>query len=354
MNELLLKKIYNNKRITTEEAYQLFSWDILELGKAADFRRRAVTSEEVGFIIDRIINYTNICEAQCKFCAFHAKAGRVEAYELSMDEICGKIEELVRAGVTQIMLQGGLHPEYTIDNYLKLIGTVKKRFPGIWLHSLSPSELVHAAKKSGVSLDEAVSELNSAGLDSAPGASDILVDEVRKIACENKITTQEWRDVMHSLAKHNMRSSATMTYGMGESDRHRIEHLSVIRDVQDETGIIQAFIPWSFSPAHTQMEHIQPAGSIEYLKIVAVARIFLDNVKYIQAGWLTEGMKIAQIALSMGANDMGGVLTEEVVVKSTGIDTSTSEREMTDIIRNAGKIPVKRDSLYRIIRRYEG
>ncbi len=352
MNDLLKQKIYENERITSEEALELFSWPLLDLAKAGDHRRKLTTEEEVGFIIDRIINYTNICEAQCGFCAFHARAGSVEPYELTIDEILEKAGELDALGGTQVMLQGGLHPDHTIDTYLKMVRTVKERFPGIWLHSFSPSELVHISRKSGLSLDETISELKSAGLDSSPGASDILVDKVRRVACPNKITTGEWCEVMLALAKHDMKSSATMTYGMGESLYDRVEHLSVVRDIQDSTGIIQAFIPWSFSPSNTRMNGIRPASGMDYLRMVSVARIYLDNVKYIQAGWLTEGLKLAQVALTMGANDMGGVLTEEVVVKSTGIETSTNEQEMIRIIRNAGKIPVKRDSLYREIRRY--
>jgi len=352
MKESLKKKIYDNKRITPKEAVELFSWDILELGKAADYRRRIIfPKEDVGFIIDRIINYSNVCEAMCGFCAFHAKAGRIDAYELSVDEILRKVEELDSAGGTQVMLQGGLHPDYMLDKYIEMVKAVKTRYPNIKLHSFSPSELLHIAKKSKLDVDEVLNVLKSAGLDSVPGASDLLVDKIRKKACPNKIKTSEWGKVMLMLKKHNMFSSATMTYGMGETLADRVEHLRVVRDVQDSTGIIRAFIPWSFSPAHTQMENIVPATGIDYLRVVAVSRIFLDNVVYIQAGWLTEGLKLAQVAFAMGANDMGGVLTEEVVVKSTGIETRSSKQEFIDIIKNAGKIPVERDSAYEIIRR---
>lgn len=354
MKEILKQKIYDNKRISPEEAIELFSWNILDLGSAADFRRRTIfPKEDVGFIIDRIINYSNICEAKCAFCAFHAEAGRVQPYELTTDEILAKAEELADAGGTQIMLQGGLHPDYNLDKYIESLRTLKSRFPEIKLHSFSPSELLHISKKANLSLDETLSELKAAGLDSMPGASDILVDSVRSRACPNKISTADWKRVMKALHKHNMFSSATMTYGMGETLAERAEHLSVIRGVQDETGIIRAFIPWSFSPAHTKMEDIIPATGIDYLKVVAVSRIFLDNIVYIQAGWLTEGLKLAQVALAMGANDMGGVLTEEVVVKSTGIETQADKQEFIDIIKNAGKIPVERNSSYQPVRRYE-
>ncbi len=353
MKDSLKQKIYNNKRINPKEALKLLSWDILELGKAADYRRRIIFPEEdVGFIIDRIINYSNICEAKCNFCAFHAKAGRMDPYELTIEEILRKAEELANAGGSQIMLQGGLHPDYILDNYIEMVKAVKSRFPNIKLHSFSPSELLHIAKKSKLDVDEVLYVLQSAGLDSVPGASDLLVDKIRKKACPKKIKTSEWKNVMLALKKHNMFSSATMTYGMGESLADRVEHLNIVRNVQDSTGIIRAFIPWSFSPAHTQMENITPATGVDYLKIVAVSRIFLDNVVYIQAGWLTEGLKIAQVALAMGANDMGGVLTEEVVVKSTGIETRAGKQEFIDLIRNAGKVPVERNSAYEVIKKY--
>jgi cyclic dehypoxanthinyl futalosine synthase len=352
-NNELCHKIYQGDRITLEEALDLFSWDIIDLGKAADMRRKsAYPKAKVGFIIDRIVNFTNICEAACTFCAFHARANLVQSYEMTMDDILRKVEELVAAGGTQVMLQGGLHPDYTLDKYIDMVKTVKNRFPKIYLHSFSPSEIVHISRKSSLSIDTVVKALKEAGLDSVPGASDLLVDRIRAKVSPKKITVDEWRKVIYSLYRNEMRSSATMTYGMGETHEEKIKHLKVIRDVQDATGILQAFIPWSFSPSGTRMENILPATGIDYLKMVAIARIFLDNITYIQAGWLTEGLKLAQIALTMGANDMGGVLMEEVVVKATGIKTSTNHKELIEIIKNAGKIPVQRDSQYRMIRNF--
>jgi cyclic dehypoxanthinyl futalosine synthase len=350
---MLKDKIYSGKRIAPEEALALFSWDLIELGKAADTRRRLVfPKEDVGFIIDRIINYTNVCEAACRFCAFHARANRSQPYELTLETILQKVEELVAAGGTQVMLQGGLHPQYTLENYVALVRAVKDRFPRIYLHSFSPSEIVHMSRKSRIPIRDVVGALKEAGVDSVPGASDLLVDRIRKKVSPNKATVEEWCDVILSLHQHDMQSSATMTYGMGETDAEKIAHLSVVRAIQDRTGCLRAFIPWSFSSAHTCLENIQPATGVEYLKVVAIARIFLDNIIYIQAGWLTEGLKLAQIALAMGANDMGGVLTEEVVVKSTGIETQTNQQEFIDIIKNAGKIPVQRDSEYRVIKEF--
>ena len=354
LNKNYLKtKIESGERISPEEALTLFSWDLIELGKLGDLRRRLIFPEEqAGFIIDRIINYSNICEACCAFCAYHAKANRVPSYELTNEEIIEKVELLKAAGGTQIMLQGGLHPNYRLDRYIEMIELVRTTFPEVFIHSFSPSELVHISRKEGIDISTLLGKFKDAGLDSMPGASDILVDHIRERVSPKKIKTKEWCEVMEALAHYGMMSSATMTYGMGESLEDRIEHLKVVRDTQDKTGVIRAFIPWSFSPASTQIEDIMPATGIEYLKMVAIGRIFLDNVTYIQAGWLTEGMKLAQIALAMGANDMGGVLMEEVVVKATGIETKTNMDEMIKIIRNEGKKPVLRDSQYKVIRKY--
>jgi len=348
----LKKKIYAGERISPEEALALFSWDMIELGEAGDMRRKLIfPKEEVGFIIDRIINFTNICEAACNFCAYHARANLIKPFELTKDEIFAKINELLSAGGTQVMLQGGLHPDYTLDTYVSMTESVKKRFPQVYLHSFSPSEIAHMAKKSSVSIDEAILKLKNAGLDSVPGASDLLVDRIRKKVSPRKIGKDRWCEVMHALHRCGMKSSATMTYGMGETDEEKIEHLNVVRDIQDGTGILRAFIPWSFSPARTGLDNIEPATGIDYLKIVAISRIFLDNIIYIQAGWLTEGLKLAQIALTMGANDMGGVLMEETVVKATGIETKAGIDEFIDIITNAGKKPVLRDSEYKVIKK---
>ncbi len=350
----LKAKIYQGHRILPAEALPLFTWNLQDLAMAADMRRKLVfPREEVGFILDRIINFTNICEAGCAFCAFHSKADRVTPYELDIEEILDRIESLITTGGTQVMLQGGLHPQYTLDHYVQLVRRVKSRFPNIYLHSFSPAEIVHASRKSSIPVEKVVQSLKSAGLDSVPGASDLLVDRIRKKASPGKLSVLEWVRTMEALHQAGFKSSATMTYGMGESEKEQIEHLTVIRDLQDRTGMIRAFIPWSFSPARTRMNHIPPATGIQYLRILAIARIFLDNVVHIQAGWLTEGLKLAQIALGMGATDMGGVLTEELVVKATGLENRTTRDELIDLIKNAGKIPVQRDSEYQVIRRFQ-
>ncbi|MDY6823314.1 MAG: CofH family radical SAM protein [Thermodesulfobacteriota bacterium] len=354
MTHANLDPILSGERISAKDGADLFSWDLLTLAKAADHRRAlACPGNTVGFIVDRIINFTNICEACCAFCAFHARADRIPPYEMTATEIDQKIEELVACGGTQVMLQGGLHPDYRLNQYTAMIERVKTRFPGIWLHAFSPAEVVHIARKDSLSIPAVLAALKDAGLDSMPGASDLLVDRIRRTVCPNKVTVDQWRQVMHALAENNMKSSATMTYGMGETLEEKIEHLRVIREVADETGIIQAFIPWSFSPANTRMSNQLPATGTDYLTMVAVARIFLDNVPHLQAGWLTEGLHLAQLALAAGADDMGGVLTEEVVVKATGVDTATTRAELIRLIQDAGKTPVQRDSLYRPVHVFE-
>ena len=351
--ENLRSKIFSGSRISPEEAVELFSWDILDLGRAAaECLAMRYGDNRVGFIVDRIVNFTNLCEARCRFCAYHARAGKIDAFELSHDQIIEKVRELVDAGGTQVMLQGGIHPHYSLEDYIAMVRAVRGAFPDIYLHSFSPAEIIHMSEKSGLPETEVVKRLKGAGVNSVPGASDLLVDRIRRSVSPRKMNVDQWCRVMRALAENDMKSSATMTYGMGETLEERVEHLRVVRDIQDETGILRAFIPWSFSPANTDMEDVIPATGLDYLRIVAVARIFLDNIRYMQAGWLTEGLKLAQAALAMGANDMGGVLTEEIVVKATGVTTSTTRSEMIDIIRNAGFVPVQRDSEYTVIKEF--
>jgi cyclic dehypoxanthinyl futalosine synthase len=233
-----------------------------------------------------------------------------------------------------------------------MVSAIKGRFPQVYLHSFSPAELIHVSRASGITLDDALERLKAAGLNSVPGASDLLVNRIRRYACPNKLSRGQWIEVTEALSRCGLKSSATMTYGMGEALEERVDHLQTIRDVQDRTGILRAFIPWSFSPARTGMEDVPPATGIDYLKVIAVSRIFLDNIPYIQAGWLTEGMKMAQTALAMGANDMGGVLMEETVVRATGVENRTNMTELIDIIKDAGKIPIQRDSEYREVRTF--
>ncbi len=346
----LTQAILDGERISARDAIALFSLPLPTLGYLGDERRRRATPHDrVGYIVDRIINYTNRCVAKCAFCAFHAEAGALPAFDLDIDTILDKVAELADAGGTQVMLQGGLHPDHPLSWYLNLVRSVKRSFPSMHLHSFSPAEIVHIASREGIGYRDLIGQLQHAGLDSIPGASDLLVDSVRGRVSPNKCSREQWREVMLAVAASGMVSSATLTYGMGETLEDRIEHLRFVRQIQDETGVFQAFIPWSFSPANTRMDKITPEGGIAYLKTVAVSRIMLDNVPHLQAGWLTEGIELAQLALAMGADDMGGVLTEELVVQAAGIQNRVTVKTLEDLIRNAGKRPMRRNSHYQPI-----
>ena len=270
----LRKKIFAGKRISPGEAESLFSWDIIELGEAADLRRRLVhPAETVGFILDRIINFTNICEAACDFCAFHAGAA-LKPYELPLSDILSKVEELSRRG-TQVMPAGRASPGHTLGHLYHPAQGDKSAFRYLPAFFLSQRAGSISRRKSALPLDRVLPELKAAGLDSVPGAADLLVDRIRAKVSPKKLSRAGWVEVMRALHRHGMKSSATMTYGMGETEKERIAHLGVVRGVQDETGLFRAFIPWSFSPKHTRLESLSPATGLDYLKIVAVSRIFL-------------------------------------------------------------------------------
>ncbi len=349
----LLEKICSGRRLVVDEALQLYDADLLDLGKAAEIcRERIHQGNRVTFIIDRNITFTNQCIAKCRFCAFYAWK-KDDAYLLSIEEIVDRIRELVQMGGTQVMLQGGLNPALSLQYYCHLLSEIKSHFSHIWLHSFSPAEISFLSKNSGLSIKNVLIKLKVAGLDSLPGAAEILVDRVRKLVSPHKLTTSEWLEVMEEAHKIGMHTTATMTFGLMETRNERIEHLLKIRTLQDKTKGFKAFIPWSFSPRHTKLSKLKMAGGIEYLKTVAISRIFLDNIENIHAGWVTEGENLAQIALFFGANDMGGILMEEEVIKSTGIEYRISLQKMIELIQFAGKIPAQRNSKYEIIHEYK-
>jgi cyclic dehypoxanthinyl futalosine synthase len=347
----VLNKAYQGERLNLQEGTALYSADLISLGKIADTRRKLLHPKDiVSFIIDRNITFTNVCYCQCEFCAFYVAPNSSQAFVLTNEEVLKKIQELVELGGTQVMLQGGLHPQLSLDYYTKLLSDIKSRFPQIYLHSLSVPEIYHLAKKTGLSVKQVLLNLKSAGLDSLPGAAEILVDRVRKIISPNKISTQQWLDCMETAHSIGIETTATMTFGIIETVAERVEHMLRVRELQDKTGGFRAFIPWTFSPQRTKLDQLEMAGGIEYLKTVAISRIVLDNVKNIHAGWVTEGPKLAQIALSFGANDFGGILMEEKVVKATGIRYKTSVDELVRLIKDAGKIPAQRNSKYEILK----
>ena len=349
----ILKDTLEGKRLEEEEAlFLLEEGDFLELGKAAAYICNSLHPQGVAtFIIDRNINYTNICNCRCLFCAFFREGDDPEAYVLKEEDIYKKVEEAVEKGATQIMLQGGLNPQLGLDYFTRLFRGIKKGFP-VTIHSLSPPEICHIARVSGISLEEALGELKKAGLDSLPGGgAEILEDEIREKISPFKIKTDQWLQVMEAAHGMGMTSTATMMIGSEEKLIHRIKHMSRIRKLQDKGGGFRAFIMWSFQPGNTEMggKHI---GPLDYLKTLAVARLFLDNISHLQGSWVTQGKEIGQLSLAFGANDLGSIMIEENVIKSTGVSYRMTEEDICHLIKKAGKLPAQRDTTYRIIKEY--
>ncbi len=321
-----------------------------ELGWAADRVCTAMHPErERTYVIDRNINYTNVCVSGCKFCAFFKRPNEDGGYVLSDEEILSKVDEAVALGATQIMLQGGLHPDLRIDYFEKLFKCIKATYP-VALHSLSAPEIVHIAGVSGLSISAALGRLRDSGLDSLPGGgAELLCDEWRRKVSPGKCSADEWLLVMRTAAELGMKATATMVFGMGEELNCRIEHLGMIRDLQDETSVFTAFIPWTFQPGNTALGG-NPVGAWDYLRTLAVCRLFLDNVANIQASWVTQGTQIAELALRFGANDLGSTMIEENVVAAAGTTYRMTEQDLVDIIHRAGFDAVQRTTQYGFVR----
>ncbi|MBI4689610.1 MAG: dehypoxanthine futalosine cyclase [Nitrospirae bacterium] len=362
-------------RISKKEALTLLkSADLLDLGQRADEMRQKLHQDEiVTFIIDRNINYTNICINKCKFCAFWRDKGDKDAYVLGKAELFKKIEETLQLGGTQILIQGGLHPDFTIEYYIDLLRDIKSRFD-INIHGFSPPEICYMADRSDLTIGETLKILNDAGLDSIPGGgAEILSDRVREILSPRKIKSSSWLKVMENAHSLGMRTTATMMFGSVEKPEDIIEHLDVVRNLQDKTEGFTAFIPWTFQPGNTELVRNSEFGirnkrqnsairnpqsafavatAVEYLRILALSRIYLDNIKNIQASWVTQGIKIAEVALRFGANDLGSTMIEENVVASAGISYRVSMDDIIGAIKNAGFRPAQRDTYYNILRAF--
>jgi len=341
-------KIVNAHRIDADEALLLLEHERLTaLGVLADLvRRRKHPERVVSYIIDRNINYTNFCNAFCSFCAFFRPPNHEEGYVLSAEEIERKIQETFDLGGNQILLQGGHNPKLKIDYYEELFRRLKTTFPDLWLHALSPPEITHIRKVSRLSLDETVRRLREAGLDSIPGGgAEILVDRVRTQLAKNKCTSDEWLDVMEEAHRQGMRSTATMMYGHVETLADRVEHLQRIRDLQDRTGGFTAFIGWTYQAEHTELGG-KEVTTAQYLRTLAVSRVFLDNVDNLQASWVTQGPKMGAASLAFGVNDMGSTMIEENVVSAAGTAFAMSESQIVAAIRDAGMTPRRRDMTY--------
>lgn len=351
----LIERTLSGERLDFAGAVKLFqSASLTELGFAAGAMCDRLHPEPVRtYVIDRNINFTNICTSGCRFCAFYKAPGQGDGYVLSNEEVLQKIREAVDLGATQVLMQGGLHPELRIDYYESLFAQIRQEFPrgSLQIHSLSAPEIVHIAKVSGLDIETTLVRLKEAGLDSLPGGgAEILVDRVRNALSPGKCSVSEWLSVMETAAKIGMRATATMVFGHIETIEERVEHLMAIRDLQDRTGVFTAFIPWTFQPGNTALGGTS-AGGHDYLRTLAVSRIVLDNIENIQASWVTQGDAIAQIALRFGANDIGSTMIEENVVAAAGVRFRLSEKRLVELIEGAGYRAVQRDTMYRAVGR---
>jgi cyclic dehypoxanthinyl futalosine synthase len=337
--------------ISTEEALDLFrSDDLIGIGMAANEVRRKKTDPRVAtYQIDRNINYTNFCTEYCSFCAFYRPLGSKEGYLLSFESIYQKIEEMIELGGTGILLQGGLHPDLRIEYYENLLRSLKERFPRVHLHCFSAPEILCIAEVSGLSVRDTIARLMAAGLDSIPGGgAEILDDEIRARISRLKCTVDDWVEMHRTAHSLGLRTTATMMFGCGEEYRHRVNHLETLRRIQEETGGFTAFIPWMFAPENTPLgKKVPEATAFDYLKTLAISRLYLDNIDHIQSSWLTPGIKICQLGLQFGADDVGSILIEENVVFAAGVRNRTNEAELRRIIFDAGYTPAQRDTLYR-------
>lgn len=342
------------ERITAAQAEELFKYgELLQLGRMAEQVRNSFHSDRiVTYIVDRNINYSNICVSGCHFCAFSRKPDAGDGYLLSYEEISEKIKEAKSLEGIQILMQGGLHPTLKIEYYEELLRRIKQEFD-IHLHSFSPPEICHISRLSGISVEETLKRLIEAGLDSIPGGgAEILVDRIRKEISSNKCSADEWIDVMRKAHKLGLKTTATMMFGHIETLSDRIEHMERIRELQDETGGFTAFIPWPFQPDNTRLERRgirKKIGPVDYLKTLAISRIMLDNVPNLQASWVTQGAKVSQMALYFGANDMGSTMLEENVVRAAGVSFRMAEKEIRYLITDAGFIPRRRRQDYSLL-----
>lgn len=345
--------------MSIDEAVDLIeNGDLKTLGKMAYERKKELHPKGVTtFIVDRNINYTNVCWVDCKFCAFYRHEKEDDGYVLSFEEIDQKIDELIAIGGTQILFQGGVHPKLEIEWYEDLVAHIHTKYPNITIHGFSAIEIDYIAKRSKLSINEVLQRLKAKGLSSIPGAgAEILSDRVRDIIAPKKLDKDRWLEVHRKAHKLDIKSTATMMFGSVETTREIVEHWDHIRNLQDETGGFRAFIMWSFQSENTQLKKeiptIQKQSSNRYLRLLAVARLFLDNVKNIQSSWVTQGSYIGQMALLYGANDLGSTMMEENVVAAAGASNSMHQDEMIRLIKDVGEQPAKRDTAYNILERF--
>jgi cyclic dehypoxanthinyl futalosine synthase len=362
----ILQRAADGGRITPEEALLLYTEAPFHaLGEAADaVRRRRYPDGIVTYLIDRNINYTNVCVTACKFCAFFRAPKHNEGWAHPMEEILTRCGEAVDLGATQVMLQGGHHPDFGVEYYENLFSSVKQAYPQLVIHSIGPSEILHMAKVSEVSIEEAVLRIKAAGLDSIAGAgAEMLPDRPRKAIAPLKESGARWLEVMAVAHRNGLSSTATMMMGTGETHEERIEHIRMIRDVQDlavangyrddavetshQVGGFRSFIPWTYQPENNHLKGRTQATSMEYLRFLAMSRLFFDNVAHLQASWLTTGKDVGQLSLHLGVDDLGSIMLEENVISSAGAKHRSNLHELIWMIRTADRIPAQRDTLYK-------
>ncbi len=339
--------------MTREEALDLFrSPDLVGIGMAADAVRRKLHPENVvSYIIDRNLNYTNFCTEYCSFCNFYRPMGSKEGYVLPIETIFEKIQETIDLGGTGVLMQGGLHPDLKIEWYEDMLRAIKTKFGDrIWLHCFSAPEITNIAQVSGITLYDTMKRLRDAGLQSVPGGgAEILDDAVRQRISRLKCTVQEWVDVHRTAHQLGMNTTATMMFGCGETIEQRMNHFDLVRQIQEETGGFTAFIPWAFQRENTSLGRFvkEEATAVEYLKTLAISRLYLENIPNIQSSWVTPGLKVCQLGLRFGGNDVGSIMIEENVVSQAGARHHATEEDLRAMIRDAGFVPRQRDTLYR-------
>jgi len=354
--ENLRAKVRNGARISDIEALELFqSNDLLAIGDLAALANRRQNGERVYFNVNRHINYSNICVNRCTFCAFCKGEGDAGSYTLALNDVLAKAAEAAAAGATEIHMVGGLHPELPFDFYLEMLASIKADNPALHIKAFTAVEIDYFARITGQSVEAVIDELKKAGLESLPGGgAEIFAEEVREQICPEKITGERWLEVTEKVHRAGLKSNATMLFGHLESHEDRIDHLSRLRRLQDRTGGFQSFIPLAFQPDNTRVPGAKGVGGVDALKTLAISRVYLDNFRHVKAYWVMLGLKIAQVALAFGVNDLDGTVVEEKIGHDAGADSpqAMSKEQIVELIRKAGRIPVERDTLYRELRVY--
>ncbi|MEA3199443.1 MAG: cyclic dehypoxanthinyl futalosine synthase [Thermoplasmata archaeon] len=358
--QALLDKAVAGGRLTPEEGVAIAQAPFLDLAAAANARRNAVTDPRVvTYVVDRNINYTNVCNVLCDFCGFYRTGKEKDAYTLRIEQVLEKIAPLVAMGGTQVLLQGGLNPDLPMSYLLDLFRAVRERYPTVDVHSLTATEIEFYAKQEGLTFRETIERFREAGLKSLPGGGmEIMSDEIRDRVSPLKTRSAQYMEIHHECHELGMTSTATMMFGMGETWAHRVEHLDRVRAVQDQADAIgqrgfTAFIPWTFKTDGSTRMKVSHATTEDYLRVIALSRLYLDNVRNVQSGWVTEGPKIAQVALACGANDWGGVLMEENVISAAGTLFGMDPPAARRYIREGGYVPAQRDTYYNLLRRFD-